>query len=72
MNNDMNNDIIERIERLGTINSYISDIELDKERDEIIAYLKLHNVLEFNGDNFHFIGEKSEEYNYLYFKKYNC
>lgn len=68
----MNNDIIERIERLGTINSYISDIELDKERDEIIAYLKLHNVLEFNGDNLHFIGEKSEEYNYLYFKKYNC
>ena len=66
----------EKIERLASINSANSMIgisdEMRDERQIIVNYLKVMDVIEVGerkGD-FHFIGEKADEYKEIYLYQY--
>jgi hypothetical protein len=74
----MNSEILGNIERLAILNMNensspkLFNEDSIKEREEIVHYLKINNVLETNGNGeLHFIGEHSDKYNYLYMRRYS-
>lgn len=73
----MSSDVLERVERLAFLNRLdnaapnLFSEQLTKEREDIINWLKMNNILENNSNgSLHFIGENSETFDYLYNRRY--